>query len=72
MDNILDKISTVLHSFDHFKLPVANLNMKGKSHYRTRLGGFCALSVYGLLVWFVFVRFQKMMSRRNPVIYEVT
>ena len=69
---IRKKIDGFLHSFDKFGEPVANLNMKGKTHYKTRLGGLCGLTVFGLIAWFIVVRGQKMINRIEPVIHEVT
>ena len=69
---IRKKIDGFLHSFDKFAEPVANLNMNGKSHYKTRLGGFCGLTVFGLIASFIVVRGQKMINRVEPIIYEVT
>ena len=66
------RLDVVVHSFDKFGEPVANLNMKGKSRYTTRLGGLCGITIYSLMAWFVVVRYQKMMNRIEPVIYEVT
>ena len=66
------RLDAVVHSLDKFGEPVANLNMKGKSRYTTRLGGLCGITIYSLMAWFVVVRYQKMMNRIEPVIYEVT
>ena len=69
---MIRKINSVVHKFDRFSEPVANINMNGKSRYTTRVGGCFGLLIYSLLVWFVIVRIEKMMERREPVMYEVT
>jgi hypothetical protein len=68
---MIGKLDTVLHSFDKFGQPVANLNMKGTTQYKTRFGGLCGIAVYGLMAWFLVIRVQKMMDRQNPTIYEI-
>ena len=69
---MIRKINSVVHKVDRFSEPVANINMNGRSRYTTRVGGCFGLLIYSLLVWFVIVRIEKMMERREPVMYEVT
>ena len=69
---MIRSIDAVVHSFDKFSEPVANINMNGKTRYTTRLGGLCGLTVYSLMAWFIVVRYQKMMNLIEPVIYQVT
>lgn len=69
---MIRQFDAFVHLFDKFGEPVANLNMAGKTQFRTRLGGLCGMAVYGLMTWFIFVRMKKMLNRENPTIYEVT
>ena len=69
---MIRKIDSFVHAFDKFSEPVANINMNGQTHYKTRLGGLCGIMVYSLMAWFIVLRYQKMMALSEPAIFEVT
>ena len=54
---MLSQLDSAIHSFDKFGEQVANINMKGKTRYTTRLGGICGILIFSLISWFTIIRF---------------
>ena len=69
---MIKQVDGFLYMFDKFGEPVAQLNMAGITHYKTRLGGMCGLMIYCLMTWFIVIRFKQMTNRSNPTLSEVT
>lgn len=71
MYKLIKNVDPVIHAFDKFGEPAASLNIKGKETYKTRAGGLCGIVIFTLLFWFAVIRFQKMIQRGDPIIYQV-
>lgn len=54
---MIRQIDALVHYFDKFAEPVANVNMGGRTHFATRLGGLCGMTIYSLMLWFIVIRF---------------
>jgi hypothetical protein len=61
-----------LHKFDKFAEPVAKINMNGQTEAKSKVGGMCGLAVFIVMIWFVVIEFEEMITRAEPTIYQVT
>jgi hypothetical protein len=69
LKKISKKLTPVLHAFDKFGEPVAPLNIKGQSTYKTHFGGLVGLLIYTLMIWYMISRLTKLDNREDPIIY---
>jgi hypothetical protein len=69
---VLSRIQSVLHWLDPYAEPIAPLNIRGKTKITTSVGGLAGIFVSGLLLWFLQTRLDKLTSRNDSNMSEVT
>lgn len=58
----------LLHKFD-FTGETIKINMRGRTKNTSTLGSIVGVVVYGVMCWFIYTRFIKLIHRSNPTIY---
>ena len=67
----MEKVKTILSSFDFFVVPVAPLNLRGQTAFKTVVGGILSNMIRALLISFAVVRFNLMIDKENTTVYQV-
>ena len=67
----MEAVFATFRYFDVFATPVAQLNMRGQPTLRTVFGGFVSIVLAVLIIWFTWIRIDKMLSLDEPFLYQV-
>jgi hypothetical protein len=62
-------VREVIRAFDLFEEPVVQLNMRGKTSFKSTFGGLVGITIWGCLLAFLYTRTVKMLTRDSPIIY---
>ena len=61
------RIGQALKNLDIFGEPLPTLNIEGKSHIYSLLGGICTLVTIFVVMIFAAVKFEQLITRHNPI-----
>ena len=61
------RIGLALRKLDIFGEPLPTLNIEGKSHIYSIVGGFCTLVITIIVMIFAGVKFEQLITRHNPI-----
>ena len=61
------RIGQALKNLDIFGEPLPTLNIEGKSHIYSLLGGICTLVIIFVVMIFAGVKFEQLITRHNPI-----
>ena len=67
---ILKYLTKNLRGLDRFQEPVS-LNIHGEQSVGSKLGGICSLAIFVTIAVFTVGRFEKLIGRLEPSVYEV-
>ena len=58
-------------SFDLFPQPIAQLNVRGATTFRTTIGGLISMGIWAVILAFTYSRAKKLINRDDPFTSQV-